>query len=152
MEYWLIFGAMLVALAPLQYFWPTKRQRGLAHIREQAAIMGLFVELRKLPDHRLIRLTIPEDQQADWVFYGLRLSPKAEVTVGTWIRVDDEWTSMTSEALLPESLQSLPPGCDVVSIRPGCIGFYWQENQSDEQLRAAAECLKKAASVAVEQV
>ena len=98
MEYWLIFGAMLVALAPLQYFWPTKRQRCLAHIREQAAIMGLFVELRKLPDHRLIRLSIPENQQADWVFYGLRLSPKAEVTVGTWIRIDHEWTSMTAEA------------------------------------------------------
>jgi hypothetical protein len=123
MEYWLIFGAMLVALAPLQYFWPSKRQRGLVHLREQAAIMGLFVELRKLPDHRLVRLSIPEDQRADWVFYGLRLSPEADVTVGTWIRIDHEWISATAESSLPESLQSLPSGCDVVSIRPGCIGF-----------------------------
>lgn len=152
MEYLLIFGAMLVALAPLQYFWPSKRQRGLVHLREQAAIMGLFIELRKLPDHRLVRLSIPEDQRADWVFYGLRLSPEADVTVGTWIRIDHEWISATAESSLPESLQSLPSGCDVVSIRPGCIGFYWQENQSDKQLLAAAECLKKAASFAIEQV
>ena len=145
MAYWIIAGVLLVALAPLQHFWPSKRQRRLANLREHAAISGLYVELRKLPIHRKVQIHIPADDARFWVFYGLRVSPKKTPSVGSWIRRNAEWFQLTGDGELPEPLKRLPDGCDIVSITPGSLGFFWAEQGDCNTIDVAFDCLKTAA-------
>jgi hypothetical protein len=149
MAFWIIAGVLLLALAPLSHFWPSKQQRRLAHIRERAALLGLYVELRKLPSHRKIDIQIPADDRRYWVYYGLRLAPKVKVPVGSWLRMHDGWFTLTGDNNLPEALSALPEGLDVVSSTPGSVGFFWQERGGDEVLEQAAQCLKNAAAEAL---
>lgn len=146
MAFWIIVGVLLVALAPLTHFWPSKQQRRLADIREQAALLGLYVELRKLPAHRKVDIHIPADDRRYWVYYGLRLATKMKVPIGSWLRTPEGWLSLTGDNNLPPALNALPEGLDVVSSTPGSVGFFWQERGGDEVLKQAAECLKTAAA------
>ena len=50
MEYFVIVLVIALALAPLSHFVPSKHQRKVARLRESAAVQGLFVEFRNLPD------------------------------------------------------------------------------------------------------
>ena len=50
LTYFLIIFVIAVALAPLGHFLPSKRQRKVARMREYAAVHGMFVEFRALPD------------------------------------------------------------------------------------------------------
>lgn len=145
MAYWIIAGVLLVALAPLQHFWPSKRQRRLAGLREHAALSGLYVELRKLPIHRKVQIRISEDDARFWVFYGLRVAPKQTPAVGSWLRSESQWVQLTGDGDLPSSLQELPEGCDIVSITPGSIGFFWAEKGDSATIDQASECLRNAA-------
>jgi hypothetical protein len=148
MAFWIIAGVVLVALAPLSHFWPSKHQRRLAHIREQAALLGLYVELRKLPAHRKIDIYIPADDRRYWVYYGLRCSQKVKLPVGSWLRTPDGWFALTGDSDLPDALVALPEGLDVVSSTPGSVGFFWQERGGEEVLEHAARCLKQAVASA----
>lgn len=145
MAFWIIGGVLLLALAPLSHFWPTKRQRRLAHIREQAALSGLYVELRKLPAHRKVDIHISADDRRYWVYYGLRLAPKVKVPIGSWLRTQGGWVNLTGDQEIPEDLAALPEGLDVVSSTPGSVGFFWQERGGEEVLHQALACLKSVA-------
>lgn len=146
MAFWIITGVVLLALAPLSHFWPSKQQRRLAHIREHAALLGLYVELRKLPVHRKVDIQIPADDRRYWVYYGLRLALKVKLPVGSWLRTADGWVTLTGDSDLPSALVGLPEGLDVVSSTPGSVGFFWQERGGEEVLEQAALCLKQAAA------
>ncbi len=145
MAFWIIGGVLLLALAPLSHFWPSKQQRRLAHIREVAALSGLYVELRKLPMHRKVDIHIPQDDRRYWVYYGLRLAPKVKLPVGSWLRTADGWVTLTGDHDLPPALAVLPEGFDVVSSTPGSVGFFWQERGGEDLLAQAVKCLKTAA-------
>lgn len=146
MAFWIIGGVLLLALAPLSHFWPSKQQRRLAHIREQAVLSGLYVELRKLPEHRKVAIHIPADDRRYWVYYGLRVAPKVKVPIGSWLRTPEGWVTLTGDNDLPVALHALPQGLDVVSSTPGSVGFYWEERGGDEVLQQGVQCLKAVAS------
>ncbi|MDP5052813.1 MAG: hypothetical protein NWP69_03390, partial [Congregibacter sp.] len=95
MAYAIVALIILLALAPLWHFMPTKRQRHQAQLRETAALAGMFVEFRDLPlePSRLARLPASERQV---LYYGIRLpaSKKTPRPRQSWHRQGDSWSSL----------------------------------------------------------
>ncbi|MCB1845393.1 MAG: hypothetical protein KDI09_20665, partial [Halioglobus sp.] len=67
LTYLLIAFVLLLAVAPLLHFRPSKRQRALARMREYAVLHGLQVEYRKLPTEQRGRRPVT----GDVIYYGL---------------------------------------------------------------------------------
>ena len=76
MKYVLILFVIALALAPLSHFYPSKRQRLVARMREYAAVHGLFVEFRDLPARGE---PVPGERRAQVIYYiAENLSARAE--------------------------------------------------------------------------
>ncbi|MDO8862414.1 hypothetical protein Q6D67_11950 [Haliea sp. E1-2-M8] len=127
-EYLLIAFIVVVALAPLTHFLPSKRQRRQAALREAAALGGLFVEFRSLPGAAAGR--VPQAQQ-DVIYYGRRLAPSKGrgSRRGAWLQRDGEWRSVGAgpRLPLPEPLQAGAADILGASVDEGSCGVYWQE-------------------------
>jgi len=128
LNYLLIAFIVVVALAPLTHFLPSKRQRRQASMREAAALGGLFVEFRSLPGAAAGRT--PQAQQ-DVIYYGRRLAPSRGrgSRRGAWLQRDGEWLSVAPgpRAPLPEFLRACAPEILAASVDEGSCGLYWQE-------------------------
>ena len=107
MNYLLIAFIILVALAPLTHFLPSKRQRRQAAMREAAALGGLFVEFRSLPGAAGGRA--PQAQQ-DVIYYGRRLAPSKGrgSRRGAWLQRDGEWLPGAAGARTRRTSASTP--------------------------------------------
>jgi len=127
-EYLLIAFIVVVALAPLTHFLPSKRQRRQAAMRESAALDGLFVEFRSLPG--AAAGGTPQAQQ-DIIYYGRRLAPsKGRVSRrGAWLQREGEWRSVGAgpRAPVPEALKACSADILGASVDEGSCGVYWQE-------------------------
>lgn len=128
LNYLLIAFIIVVALAPLTHFLPSKRQRRQAAMREAAALGGLFVEFRSLPGAAAGRA--PQARQ-DIIYYGCRLAPSKGrgSRRGAWLQRDGEWLSVSAgpRAPLPEPLQACAADILGASVDEGSCGVYWQE-------------------------
>lgn len=143
MEYALVALIILVALAPLWHFMPTKRQRHQALLRESAALAGLFVEFRDLPlgPERLARLSASERQV---LYYGLRLpasrkTPRQRIA---WYREGGEWRSRPGRLPPPLIAGKLPDAVQALGVSEESCGVFWQE-QGDEAVVAEISALLK---------
>lgn len=134
MGYSIIALIVLLALAPLWHFMPTKRQRHQAQLRESAALAGLFVEFRDLPlgPERLARLSATERQV---LYYGLRLPASRKTTRKrlAWYREREDWSSRPGRLELPAIVAKLPDSILAVGVSEESCGVFWQE-QGDESL------------------
>jgi hypothetical protein len=132
--YSIIALIVLLALAPLWHFMPTKRQRHQAQLRESAALAGLFVEFRDLPlgPERLARLAATERQV---LYYGLRLPASRKTTRKrlAWYREREDWNSRPGRLELPPIVAKLPDSILAVGVSEESCGVFWQE-QGDESL------------------
>ncbi len=127
MNYLLIAFIILVALAPLTHFLPSKRQRRQAALREAAALGGLFVEFRSLPG--AAAGGAPRAQQ-DVIYYGRRLAPSKGrgSRRGAWLQRDGQWVPVAgARAPVPEQLLACTPDSLGASLDEGSCGVYWQE-------------------------
>ncbi|MEQ9464968.1 MAG: hypothetical protein RJQ10_14990 [Haliea sp.] len=128
MNYLLIAFIIVVALAPLTHFLPSKRQRRQAALREAAALAGLFVEFRSLPGTAAGRA--PQAQQ-DVIYYGRRLAPSKGrgSRRGAWLQRDGEWLPAATGARtpVPGPLLACSPDILGASLDEGSCGVYWQE-------------------------
>jgi hypothetical protein len=140
---WLIIiGIMVMALAPLWHFMPSKRQRHQATLRETAALNGLFVEFRDLPlpAARLARMPAAERQV---LYYGCRLRPSraAPSERHTWFRDADSWVALKGRLPVPDLASKLPDSVLALESGRASCGVYWRENGGEAEVLSLAETL-----------
>ncbi|MFK8043181.1 hypothetical protein [Congregibacter sp.] len=143
MGYAIIALVLLLALAPLWHFMPTKRQKHQARLRECAALAGMFVEFRDLPlgAERLARLSASERQV---LYYGLRLpvSRKSPRERRAWYRDQQEWRSVSGRVSAPGITQNLPVSIQAVAVSEESCGIFWQEQGDEDLVREIAALLE----------
>lgn len=129
MTWLLILLIVAVALAPLSHFAPSKRQRQVARMREQAALSGLFVEFRTPPG------AAATERQAGAVrggiiYYGRRLPASLADGVNQvgWLRETEGWRHVGGRVPPPACLAELGQPVIAASIDPGSCGVYWTES------------------------
>ena len=142
MTYLLIALMVGLAIAPLMHFLPSKRQRLQARLREQAALSGLFVEFRDLPDSpaALERLPAVERQV---LYYGKRLAPSQgkHRRAGSWMADGGSWRSVGERREVPSLLSRLGPEIQAVSIDESSCGVYWTERGDSDVVQQIAAVL-----------
>ena len=135
MGWWIVLLVVLLALAPLWHFAPTRRQRLQARLRECAAVNGLFVELRDLPlpPARVARMPAAERQV---VYYGCRLrgSGKLPTRRTAWYRAGEDWSCRDGRQAPPEFAQEIPDSVLAVDLGPASCGLYWREEGTEEDV------------------
>ncbi len=128
MTYLIIAIIVLIAIAPILHFLPTRRQRLITELRDTALKTGLFVEFRSDLDLEkyIERLNI---KPVDIIFYGLRipLAANIESKKKIWLRGKDGWSSRNEAKRFPNFLNGLPDDVLAVSADNRCIGVYWTE-------------------------
>lgn len=142
MGWWIVLLVVLLALAPLWHFAPTKRQRSQARLRECAALNGLFVELRDLPlpPARLERMPAAERQV---VYYGCRLRASGAVPTRrtAWYRNGDDWACRDGRQDPPAFVREIPDSVLAVDLGPASCGLYWREDGTEEEVLVLARDL-----------
>jgi len=142
MTWFLIGTIVLLALAPLWHFAPSKRQRQQASLREAAALSGLFVEFRDLPlpEARRSRLAAAERQV---LYYGCRLRPtsKAPLKRLTWYRDADAWTCLQGRQPPPAAVMAMPEVILAAEAGRATCGVYWREEGDVEMVEKLASHL-----------
>lgn len=141
---WFIIGVvLLLAMAPLWHFMPTKRQKHQARLREAAAIAGLFVEFRDLPlaPARLARLATADRQV---LYYGRRLKPsRREVRPSlAWYREAGDWTCLSARVMPPDIASELPETVLALRVNEASCGVYWREEGDENTVRDIASLLQ----------
>jgi hypothetical protein len=138
----LILLVVVIALAPLWQFRPSPRQRGVARLREQAALAGLYVEFRDLPLRPAPRARF-EAGGRDAIYYGLRLPPsRGEPRMArAWWREDGAWRGPPAAPEPPSPVAELPAWALATGIDEASCGVYWREEGDAEAVAAIAAAL-----------
>lgn len=142
LKYLIILFAIALAVAPLTNFLPSKRQRKLARMREQAAVGGLFVELRNLPSSAA---QVPAARAAQQViYYGLRLKPSRNAPRQrlAWLRENDDWEGLQRRSEPPLVAAALPPTVRALGMDEGSCGVYWHEDGEEDDVAVIVSALK----------
>ncbi len=137
-----IIIALILVVAPLLHFMPSKRQRLQASLREAAAVGGLLVEFRSLPEEGRAAQRLP---RGGLIYYGLRLKPsrgRHKRRRGAWIFEAGEWRALGGQAsAIPAPLLTLPPVVLAASVDEVSCGVYWQEEGDLETVAQIQRCL-----------
>ncbi|MEZ5567337.1 MAG: hypothetical protein R3E54_03155 [Halioglobus sp.] len=141
LTYLLIAFVLLLAVAPLLHFRPSKRQRALARMREYAVLHGLQVEYRKLPTEQRGRRPVT----GDVIYYGLRLTPddRRATLKACWIHEGGQWRSSGARVIPPQILNELPESVLVASVDEGGCGVYWTEAGGEAEIEIIREVLTR---------
>ena len=134
MKYLLIAFVIFLALAPLSYFIPSKRQRMVAGMREYAATHGLFVEFRSPPEKWERGRT--SAAASSLIYYGKRLyhSPGRAIRHSAWVRDEWGWRGLNRPSNSPEILSELPESITLANLDEGSCGVFWDEEGGEEML------------------
>jgi hypothetical protein len=140
LTYLFILFVVVLALAPLTHFLPSKRQRKLVKLREYAAVHGLFVELRSLPGAE--RLPRPDGEV---IYYGKRLvaSRVKLASTAAWQRTQDGWRGVGTPRAAPAILQELPPQILAASMDSASCGAYWTESGEEDTVEQIKQVLER---------
>ena len=144
MEYLLIAFVVMVALAPLSLFVPSRRQRQVARMREYAAVHGLFVEFRRLPGSRPSREQRDSPALQEMIYYGKRF-PVADGAAPrrcSWVVDEGRWRALDRRQEVPAPLLELPSEVLAASVDEGSCGVYWRESGSEEEVAAIVGILE----------
>ena len=128
MKYLIILVVLGLAVAPLLHFLPSKRQRALAGLREQAALAGMFVEFRDLPGaEREYRRQPASARQV--IYYGIRLPPSRDASprTGSWRQREQAWQALDRAHALPPTVAQMPPEILAATVDESSCGVYWRE-------------------------
>jgi hypothetical protein len=141
--YLVIFAVLAVALAPLIHVLPSKAQRRVAHLREFAALEGMFVEFRSAPQGVLTAWESARFEKGRTIYYGLRFpaTERQRHEKRAWVWGEDGWRSLPRGGEVPASLAALPAEIFAASIDEGSCGIYWQELGDDTEIKQIKEAL-----------
>lgn len=143
MTYLVIFAVLAVALAPLIHVVPSKAQRRMAHLREFAALQGMFVEFRSAPEGVLTAWESARFQKGRTIYYGLRIpaTKRQRDEKSAWVLGREGWRSLPRGRDVPVALVSLPAEIFAASIDGGSCGIYWQEAGEEAEIKQIKEAL-----------
>ena len=152
MVYLFIVLILVLAIAPILHFRPTRRQRLVTQLRDTALKYGLFVEFRKDDIFDKCKLSSNVDR-ADIIFYGLRIP----LSVGmefkkereVWLRDEDGWRNLTKNNEFPISLSSLPRDVLAACFDIRCYGVYWTERGEVEDVEKISRILASCAACSI---
>jgi hypothetical protein len=144
MTYLIILLVIALALAPLFHFAPSKRQRRVAHLREYAAVHGLFVEFRNTPG-------TPEQRRlegrpsGDIIYYGKRLPPAKGTgwVSASWVLGSNGWRSVGKRLPAPAQLLDLGEQIIAASVDQSSCGVYWVESSGEEGVEEIRQSLEQ---------
>lgn len=141
--YLVIFAVLAVALAPLIHVMPSKAQRRVAHLREFAALQGMFVEFRAAPEGVLSAWESSHFLKGRTIYYGLRFAAtkRQRHEKRAWVWGEDGWRSLPRGEGVPASLTKLPAEIFAASIDQGSCGIYWQERGGDAEIKQIKQAL-----------
>lgn len=145
MKAWLILVVVALALAPLVQFMPSKGQRRIARMRERAALLGLFVEFRDLPQVGSAGAGT-QNAGGNVIYYGRRLAPprgKASRRA-EWLLRGGEWRGRDPKQPLPPELAAIDTPILAAALDDASCGVYWRElgdTAEVEQIAAALVAL-----------
>lgn len=150
MKYLLILFVIALALAPLSHFFPSKRQRLVARLREYAAVHGLFVEFRDLPS-RAGGNADTTGRKAQVIYYGKRLPPSRDRPRSrlSWLRDGEGWSGLDHRETEPGFCARLPGSIQALGLDENSCGVYWEEQGEEadvEKIVAALEAWAEALS------
>jgi hypothetical protein len=140
LNYLLIIFVIVLALAPLGHFLPSKRQREIARMREYAAVHGLFVEFRDMPN--IGGAPVP---MREVIYYGKRLPNKRAnpVDSAAWVRTQEGWRSAGRRLPVPGPVQELPSDIIAASVDPSSCGVYWAESTGEGGVEHIRQILER---------
>jgi len=142
--YLLIAFVIAMALAPLTHFVPGKRQRQVMHLREFAALQGLFVEFREVPTlGSAPRYRLPR-QSGSTIYYGKRMPAagrRREGRHGVWLHGAQGWQGKRAVTPVPAPLQTLPSGVLAASLDENSCGIYWLETGGEAEIEQIHQVL-----------
>lgn len=143
MTYLVIFAVLALALAPLMHVVPSKGQRRVAHLREFAALQGMFVEFRPAPEGILTAWEAARFQKGRTIYYGLRIpaTKRERHEKSAWVWGKEGWRSLPRGGEVPTPLVSLPAEIFAASIDGGSCGIYWQEAGGEAEIRQIKDAL-----------
>jgi hypothetical protein len=137
--YLLIAFVVMVALSPLISMMPTRRQRQIADLRQQAAILGLTVQLRERPDASGSGEILP--------FYGRHRQRSDRKCSGNVVyrRSGDNWSASTGSipTPLPTLFAGLPEGVSHVCESLHDVGLFWDERGPEADVERIDEVLQQ---------
>ncbi len=144
MKYLLILFVVALALAPLSHFFPNKRQRKVARMREYAAVHGLFVEFRDLPA-RSARSGDPARRESQVIYYGKRLPPSRDRVRPrlAWLREDEDWSGLGHRQAAPAAAGLLPAAVQALGVDEASCGIYWQEQGEEAEVADIVAALEQ---------
>ena len=145
MIYLLIFFVLALALAPLLHVVPSKYQRRVARLREFAALQGLFVEFRAIPEGTLTAAESVGHARGKTIYYGLRIPATGRVDRRrlAWVNSEEGWRSLPRGGSVPSPLKDLPKVVFAASIDEGSCGIYWQEAGEEAEIVRIIEVLER---------
>ena len=132
MKYLIIMVVLGLAVAPLLHFLPSKRQRALAGLREQAALAGMFVEFRDLPGADREYQPQPASVR-QVIYYGIRLPPSRDKRprTGSWRQREQAWQALDRAHAVPPAVAQMPPEILAATVDESSCGVYWREDGDD---------------------
>lgn len=139
---WIVVALLIVALSPLVWLVPSRRQRGQMDVRLQARRMGLTMQLARTewpywmsntppspcPQYHHPR---PRGRQDSWSYW--------QSAPGTWL---NKWQEPCPDQALAEQLAGLPADVYQVEATPQMIALFWGERAQPDALPAIAAFLK----------
>ena len=153
---WLLIGVILLAaFGPVMWLLPSKRDRHLTALRQQARLEGLVVELRQLPilhpsaEERVSAGAKQRNPVVECAAYSYRLPRRLKLVDGWRLRRDQPGTvapgwvgdpALTDpRAALAEVSQwlgdwlaALPDDAIALELRPVSVDVYWLEKSSHD--------------------
>jgi hypothetical protein len=141
LSYLIIILIIGLALAPLSHFVPSKSQRKAARLREYAALNGLFVEFRDLPNQKI---KARGGALAHTIYYGRRVRPALEGPPKRlcWLFEQGQWLGSPARVEVPEAVLALPDGVLAASADRESCGIYWLEVGDETEVDQIAVVLE----------
>jgi hypothetical protein len=134
----LVAGAVL---GPLLAVLPSKRQRYLAELRDQAGAYGVQVRVRQLPEvpPRMRYVPAPDLMCYERVLEGRRAPPWRS---SLFVRNEaGDWQSPDPERSPPALLDALPGGATLAVLGGQTLQIYWDEQGGEPALASIATAM-----------
>ena len=148
--------AIVMTIGPIMFIQPSRRDRYLADLRQQAAKSGLFVRLTEYSmndgsNDTIAVYSLPVDLPLETQHWQLiKQSYSHEIHFhGQWEwqtashLSTEQWISTEQQSLLKQLLNDLPSDVVGLECNRRNIGVWWQEKMPDTSINDIKGCLER---------
>jgi hypothetical protein len=142
---WVAVLLLAVALSPLAWLAPSRREKAAMGLRMQARRMGLAMQLVRRNWPHWLPLEPPGSCAQ---YYRLRRKGRTDawrcwqIARGEWV---NDWREPLDDAALLEHLQGLPADVFMVEADPQVVSLYWGERGVQSDLDSVSRVLERLA-------